>query len=141
MTYQRDAGFLQALILGQENLLAPGALARIVVMHARYRAARDAGMVYLVRRAMEAHTIALARASVAADRAYLKSLLDGTQDPLSENTFPRMEPMFAKYTEGSEMFKLLEQAAQVFGDAVQEVAAWALAGVAIDEARRNEDDE
>jgi hypothetical protein len=62
-----------------------------------------------------------------ADRAFLNGLIDGTGDLLSEDTFPRMEPMFAKYPEGSEMFALLEKAATVFGDAVQEVAKQALA--------------
>ena len=62
-----------------------------------------------------------------ADRAFLNGLIDGTGDLLSEDTFPRMEPMFAKYPEGSEMFVLLEKAATVFGDAVQEVAKQAMA--------------
>ncbi len=55
---------------------------------------------------------------------------------LSEDTFPRMEPMFTKYAEGSALFVLLETAATLFGDAVQEVAARALASCAIDDARR-----
>ena len=62
-----------------------------------------------------------------ADRAYLESLIDGSGDLLSEDTFPRMEPMFAKYAEGTEMFTLLEKAATIFGDAVQDVARQAMA--------------
>lgn len=44
--------------------------------------------------------------------------------------------MFTKYAEGSALFVLLETAATLFGDAVQEVAARALASCAIDDARR-----
>lgn len=62
-----------------------------------------------------------------ADRAFLNGIIDGSGDVLSEDTFPRMEPMFTKYAEGSEMFALLERAATVFGDAVQEVARKAIA--------------
>ncbi len=72
----------------------------------------------------------------AEDRAFLERIVDGTGDVLSEETFPRREPRFAKYPEGSNMFALLEKAAEVFGDAVQEIAARAIASCAIDDARR-----
>lgn len=61
-----------------------------------------------------------------ADRAYLESLIDGTGDLLAEDTFARMEPMFEKYAEGTEMYALLEKAAEVFGAAAQAAAQAAL---------------
>lgn len=87
------------------------------VLRAKYQAARDDGMLDLIARARETYAEAVARAEVAADRPFLEGLIDGPEDLLSEDTFPRMEPMFAKYAEGSEMFALLEKAATVFGDA------------------------
>ena len=78
----------------------------------------------------------IAQAQRAADRAYLQGMLNGTVELLSEVVFPTVAPMFTRYTEGSEMFALLEKAAEVFGDAVQDVAARALASWAIDEAHR-----
>ncbi|RYF61156.1 MAG: hypothetical protein EOO27_03095 [Comamonadaceae bacterium] len=94
-------------------------------------------MAALLDNAREAHHEALARAEVAADRAILESLIDGTGDLLSEETFPRLEPMFSKYAVGSDMYALLEQAATAFSDAAEELAAWVLAGRVVDEARRN----
>lgn len=96
-------------------------------------------MCDLIARALEAHAEAFTRAEVAADRSFLSGLIDGSGDLLSEDTFPRMEPLFAKYPEGSEMFALLEAAAIKFGDAAEEAATWAIARVAIDDARRRAD--
>jgi hypothetical protein len=81
------------------------------------------------------HAAARLAVEEAEDRAFLEGIIAGTEDVLSEDTFPKLEPMFTCYPEGSDMFKLLEQAAEVFGDAVQDVAAWALAGAAIDQAQ------
>lgn len=143
MIYEADARFLRALIQGKSGDLrvlqidpfAASVMARLVVLRAKYLAALDGGMLDLIARALEAHAEAVTRAEVAADRAYLEGLLDGSGDLLSEDTFPRMEPMFAKYPEGSEMFVLLEKAAEVFGEAVQKVAYWAIAGEVIRAAR------
>ena len=135
MIYEADAQFLRALILRRIDPLADGVLTRLAVLRAKYQAARDGGMLDLIARARETYAEAVARAEVAADRAFLEGLIDGTEDLLSEDTFPRMEPMFAKYAEGSEMFALLEMAATVFGDAVQEVASNALTSWVIDNAR------
>lgn len=78
----------------------------------------------------------IAQAQRAADRAYLQGILDGRVKLLSENVFPTIAPMFKRYAEGTPMFALLEKAAEVFGEAVQEVAARVLASCAIDDARR-----
>ncbi|MGJ7552625.1 hypothetical protein ACSFBI_01400 [Variovorax sp. RB3P1] len=72
-----------------------------------------------------------------ADRAYLNSLIDGSGDLLAEDTFERMEPMFERYPEGTEMFALLEQAATVYADAAVAAATWAIAGWVIQDARRS----
>lgn len=139
MIYEADARFLRTLIFRCIDPLAAGVVAKLAVLRAKYLAAQDGGMLDLIARAGETHAEAAGRAEVAADRAFLNGLIDGSGDLLSEDTFPRMEPMFAKYPEGSEMFALLEKAAEVFGDAVQEVAAWVMADVAIDDARRGEE--
>lgn len=67
---------------------------------------------------------------------YLQGMLDGTVQLLSEGVFATIVPMFTRYVEGSEMYVLLAKAATGFGEAVQEVAACALASWAIDDARR-----
>jgi len=131
MSHASDASFLRSLILGGADPLASDLPGRLAVLAVQYRAFLDGGMLDLIRRA----EVARARADEAADRAFLNGLTDGTGDLLSEDTFPRMEPMFAKYSEGSEMFALLEKAAAAFGEAVTEYAAWVQAGLAIDEAR------
>lgn len=136
MIYEADAHFLRALILRRIDPLADGVIARLAVLRAKYLAALDGGMLDLIARACETHVEAVARAEVAADRAFLNGLIDGTGDLLSEDTFPRMEPMFTKYPEGTEMFPLLEKAVEVFGEAVHRLACWTIAGIAIDEARR-----
>lgn len=65
-------------------------------------------------------------ASVAADRGYLNSLVDGSGDLLAEDTFTKLEPMFAKYADG-DMAALLEKAATAYGDAAMELAKKTLA--------------
>lgn len=126
--------FLRAVSNGLVDPLdEPGVAARLVILRGRY--GHIAGMASLLDDASDAHAEAVARPELAADRAYLESLIDGSGDLLSEDTFPRMEPMFAKYAEGSDMFVLLEKAATIFGDAVWEVAAWVIAGEAIAVAR------
>ncbi|WP_213957132.1 hypothetical protein [Variovorax sp. dw_954] len=127
--------YLHALLLGHPDPMRPYVLGRLMVLRALYLTRGDEDMVDLLRRALDGRAAALQRADEDDDRAYLESLIDGTGDLLSEDTFPRMEPLFAKYPEGSEMFALLERAATLFGDAVQEVAYWAVAGIAIDQAR------
>ena len=112
---------------------------RLAVLRGRY--GHDGRMVELLDDARDAHAESVIRAEVAADRAFLNGLIDGSVELLSEDTFPRMEPLFAKYAEASEMFALLGKAAAVFGDAVQEIAAQALASSVIDEARRQSADE
>lgn len=134
MIYEADARFLRALILRCADPLADGVMARLVVLRAKYLAALDGGMLDLIARACETHAEAVARTEVAADRAFLNGLIDGTGDLLSEDTFPRMEPLFARYYEGSEMFALLQRAATLFGDAVQDAMCWAVAGISIDQA-------
>lgn len=132
--------FLLAVASGLADPLdEPGLEARLAVLRARYGHIDRIGA--LLDDACDAYAEARARAEVAADRAYLESLIDGTEDLLSEDTFPRMTPLFTKYVEGSEMFALLEKAATVFGDAVQEVATWTLAGIAIEQARHGPDDD
>lgn len=64
---------------------------------------------------------------VGADRAYLESLIDGSGDLLAEDTFTKLEPMFAKYEADAEMNALLERAATVYGDAAVAAAQSALA--------------
>lgn len=134
--YEADACFLRALILRRTDSLADDVAARLALLRAKYRAALDGGMLDLIARACDVHAEAVGRVEVDTDRAYLHGLIDGTEDPLSEDTFPKLEPMFTRYAEGTEMFALLERAAEVFGEAVQEVVAWAMAGLAIDDARR-----
>lgn len=63
----------------------------------------------------------------AAARAYLNGLVDGTGDLLAEDTFARLEPMFADYADNAEMLALLERAATAYGDAAQAAARQALA--------------
>lgn len=65
--------------------------------------------------------------ALAADRAYLESLIDGSGDLLAEDTFTKLEPMFAKYEADAEMNALLERAATVYGDAAVAAAQTALA--------------
>jgi hypothetical protein len=72
-----------------------------------------------------------------ADRAYLNSLIDGSGDLLAEDTFTRMEPMFEKYAEGSEMYALLERAATVYADAAVAAATWAMTDWVIQDAQRS----
>lgn len=63
-----------------------------------------------------------------ADRAYLNSLIDGTGNLLAEDTFDKLEPMFERYAEGTEMRDLLDKAATAYGDAAVKAAQDALAG-------------
>ncbi|RYH71151.1 MAG: hypothetical protein EON54_00210 [Alcaligenaceae bacterium] len=140
MAYEGDARFLQALIRGLASPLAPGVLGRLTVLGAMYRDHGDRGMVDLIARAQNVRAAALARAEEAADRDFLNSLIDGSGDLLSDDTFPRMEPLFEKYVEGTQMYELLERAAWVFGDAAMELAAWVQADFAIDDARRRAED-
>lgn len=136
-----DGGlYLHALILGHPDPMRPYVLGRLMVLRALYRARGDKDMLDLLERAQDARAAAMRRADEDADRAYLTGLISGTEKLLSESTFPRMEPMFAKYAEGTEMFALLEKAAIAFGDAAQKAAAWVLAGAAIDIARGLESD-
>lgn len=139
--YDEHGRWLAALILSHTNPVASNVLGRLAILRAQYMARLDGGMLDLISRAWEVHDKAVARADEAEDIAFLNGIIDGSGDVLSEETFPRMEPMFAKYPEGSEMFALLEKAAEVFGDAVQEVAALALTQFAIDDARRGIDNE
>lgn len=132
MNYEVDASFLHALILGCVDPTSDGVDAPLAILKAKYSAALDGGMLDLVRRATEA----VARADTEADRRYLNSLIDGTTDLLSEDTFRRLAPMFEKYLPASETFVLLERAATLFGDAVHEVECRLLADVAIDRARQ-----
>ena len=136
MIYEADARVLRALILRGIDPLADGVMARLVVLRAKYLAALDGGMLDLIARALEVQAEAVARAEEATDRAYLESLIDGGGDLLSEETFPKLEPMFTRFADGSEMFALLQRAAEAFGEAVQEVAAWALAGEVITSAKQ-----
>lgn len=132
MTYESDARFLMAVILGHVDPLAPGNHGRLLTMQAQYRSAGDGGMLDLIGRAKDVRAVT----EQAADREYLNGMLDGTVDLLSESVFPCLAPMFYRHPEGSEMYALLERAAAAFADAVQEISTWVLAGVAIDEARR-----
>ena len=133
--YFSDVTFLQRLILGEGDPLTQDALAGLFVLHAHY-SRFDAGMGDLIRRAFEAHNAAVERAEEAADRAYLKGLIDGSGDLLAEDTFARMEPMFAKYPEGSDMYATLERAAQAFSNAALEAATRFLATEEIERIRR-----
>jgi hypothetical protein len=65
--------------------------------------------------------------TLAADRAYLESLIDGSGDLLAEDTFTRLEPMFTTYEGNADMMALLEKAATVYGDAAVAAAQSALA--------------
>ena len=132
--YIADAEFLRAVIVGETDPLTPDAVARLTVLWSRY-GGFDAGMGDLCRRAFEVRHAAAERAEEAEDRAYLDGMINGTVELLSAEVFPRIEPMFTKYAEGSDMYALLEKAATVFGDAVQEVAFWVLAGNALDRIR------
>lgn len=70
----------------------------------------------------------------ASDRAYLESLIDGSGDLLAEDTFAKLEPMFAKYDADPEMKALLERAATVYGDTAIALARFVLAETATKEA-------
>ena len=76
----------------------------------------------------------------AADRAYLEGLIDGTGDLLAEDTFTKLEPMFARYEANADMTALLEQAATVYGDAAVDAAYWFIAGGLIEEAKKRAND-
>ncbi len=141
MTNQRrpkpiDIALLRLVAEGETDPLDLGVPARLTLLRAQF--GTDPTYGPMVREASDMLVRALEKTDEDADRAYLEGMLDGTVDLLSESTFPRMEPMFAKYPEGSKMFALLERAAAVFGDAVEELASWVLAGVAIEASRRDE---
>jgi hypothetical protein len=126
--------FLRLLANGFIDPLAePGTLARIAVLRAQYASRGMGHMDTLIADALAAYVMA-------EDAAYLKTILDGSGDVLSEDTFPRMEPMFARYVEGSAMYTLLENAAIAFSHAADEAAAWALADRVIEQARLQQDD-
>ena len=125
---------LQHLLRGCGDILAPALPGLLVVTFAMYG---DAGMRDLIRRVWDARSLA----KEAADRAFLNRLIDGTGELLSESTFPALEKMFAKYAEGSDMFMLLDAAVEAFSEAAQKIATWAMAGLAIDEARRDRDEQ
>jgi len=82
----------------------------------------------LCRRTLEVYHVAVERAEEGVDRSYLECMLNGTDDLMSDDVFRTIEPMFARYAEGSDMYQLLERASQAFGAAALEVARWALAG-------------
>jgi hypothetical protein len=134
-----EMALLCLVAAGVTDPLDLGVAQRLVLMRARLGADPLHGP--LVREAWNALLRAQERAEEAADRAFLNGLIDGTGDLLSEDTFPRMEPLFAKYGENTPMFALLEKAAIVFGDAVQELAGWVLAGVAINKARQGDNED
>ena len=62
-----------------------------------------------------------------ADASYLESLIDGTGDLLSSDTHRRIELMFIKYPQDSQMHDLLETACEMYGDAVLALATTVLA--------------
>jgi hypothetical protein len=64
---------------------------------------------------------------LAADRAYIESLIDGTGDLLAEDTYDKLEPLFARYESDADMTALLEKAATIYGDAAVAAAQQALA--------------
>ena len=99
MVHEPNAEFLRAVILGRVAPLDPSVAARLIVLHAQHHGDGDEDLADLLGRASAAQTRA-------ADRLYLESLIDGTGDLLAEDTFTRMEPMFVKYPEGSEMYAL-----------------------------------
>lgn len=75
----------------------------------------------------------------AEDLDYLNSLIDGSGDLLAEDTFTRMEPMFAKYEDDAAMMDLLTRAAEVYGDAATAAVYWVFAADAITNARRKQE--
>lgn len=121
------------MVSGLADPLERGTSARLTIMRARFCRDSDGNLVALIDAAHVAHDMAV-------DRAFLQGIIDGSGDVVSESTFPRMEPMFAKYAEGSDTYALLERAANAFADAVQDAWYWAMAGWAIDEARRGHQD-
>lgn len=140
MSYETDARFVQGVILGTVDALGDDVLARLVVLQAKYRALQDAGMGDILRRAFDARASALASAQEDADRDFLNGMINGTVDLLSQTVFPRMEPMFDRYAEGSEMFGLLEKASIAFGDAAERHLAWGMAGIIIQQAQRGDEE-
>lgn len=66
-------------------------------------------------------------ADTTADQAYLQALIDGTADVLDADIFDKLEPMFAKYADNSDMLALVNQAAQAYSDAAVKAAQQALA--------------
>ena len=129
-----DIALLRLVIAGVTDPLDLGVPQRLVVLRAQHGANR--AIAPLVREAWDVLLRAHERAVEAEDRAFLNSLVDGSGNLLSEDTFPRMEPLFAKYAVGSPMYALLETAAIRFGDAAQAAAYWAIAGEVIDDIRR-----
>lgn len=129
-----DFALLRLVVEGVADPRDVGVPQRLVVLRARYGSSPTVGP--LVREAWDVLLRAQERADEEADRAFLNGLVDGSGRLLSEDTFPRMEPLFAKYAEGSEMFALLEKAAIVFGDAAQEATYWAIAGEVINEVKK-----
>lgn len=64
----------------------------------------------------------------AQDRMYLQSIISGTADLLDPGLADKLEPLFAKYEQDSEMMGLLNQAAETYGKAVETAALAALKG-------------
>lgn len=129
-----DIALLRLVIEGVTDPLDLGVPQRLTVLRAQFGG--DRTISPLIREAWDVLLRAQARADEAADRACLGGLIDGTDNLLSKETFPKLDAMFTRYPEGSEMYALLEKAATIFGDAAQEVAARVLASCAIDDARR-----
>ena len=124
---------LRLVIEGVTDPLDLGVSQRLTILRAQFGGDRTIGPLIL--EAWDALLRAQGQVDEAADRTYLNGLIDGTGDLLSESTFLTMEPMFAKYAEGSDMYVLLESASSAFSDAAQELACWVLAGHAIDVAK------
>jgi hypothetical protein len=72
----------------------------------------------------------------AKDRDYLNSLIDGSGDLLTQDTFAKLEPLFTRYEADPVMNALLERAAEAYADAALWAAAWVVAGIYIEDAQR-----
>ena len=126
MARSDDNPFALAVIAGSVDPADPSVAARLIVLRAKHAGRGDATMIGLISRAFAA-------LACATDRAYLESLIDGSGDLLAEDTFTRLEPLFTKYEEGSEMYVLLERAATAYADRAVEMANFVLAEIEMKE--------
>lgn len=130
--YERNSLWLASLIRGEAEPLSDDVLGRLALLRVQYVGRGDAGMMDLIRRAEDARAAALQ----AADVAFLQGLIDGSADYFADDLYERLEPLYAKYENDPTMLAMFNQAATAYGDFALDAATWAMAGWAIEDAKR-----